>query len=109
MFPEKNFSPQQVALITCYSDRYYWQALHLCLQRMLGCLHCYIFCWLIIVLLISLFIILCSVYLPKNKTIYKLFIKQKPVRREEFYYKNILPQKTIEEVSEDVEAMGGSA
>ena len=36
--------------------------------------------------------------------IYKLIYQTKATRREEFYYKNILPQKGIDEVREDVEA-----
>ncbi len=39
----------------------------------------------------------------KIKIIYKLIYQTKASKREEFYYKNILPQKSIEEVSEDVE------
>lgn len=39
----------------------------------------------------------------KVKLIYKFIYQTKASKREEFYYKNILPQKTIEEVSEDVE------
>src|ERR1700709_1249569 len=39
----------------------------------------------------------------KIKLIYKLIYQTKASKREEFYYKNILPQKSIEEVSEDVE------
>lgn len=39
----------------------------------------------------------------KIKIIYKLIYQTKATKREEFYYKNILPQKSIEEVSEDVE------
>jgi two-component system, OmpR family, phosphate regulon sensor histidine kinase PhoR len=39
----------------------------------------------------------------KIKLIYKFIYHTKASKREEFYYKNILPQKSIEEVSEDVE------
>jgi len=39
----------------------------------------------------------------KIKIIYKLIYQTKASKREEFYYKNILPQKSIEEVNEDVE------
>ena len=39
----------------------------------------------------------------KIKLIYKLIYQTKASKREEFYYKNILPQRTIEEVREDVE------
>jgi len=40
----------------------------------------------------------------KIKLIYKLIYQTKATKREEFYYKNILPQKGIDEVREDVEA-----
>src|SRR3982751_549931 len=39
----------------------------------------------------------------KIKLIYKLIYQTKASKREEFYYKNILPQKGIDEVSKDVE------
>jgi two-component system phosphate regulon sensor histidine kinase PhoR len=39
----------------------------------------------------------------KIKLIYKLIYQTKASKKEEFYFKNILPQKTIEEVNEDVE------
>ena len=39
----------------------------------------------------------------KIKIIYKFIYQIKATKKEEFFYKNILPQKSIEEVSEDVE------
>lgn len=39
----------------------------------------------------------------KIKLIYKFIYQTKASKREEFYYKNILPQKSIDEVSADVE------
>lgn len=39
----------------------------------------------------------------KIKLIYKLIYQTKASKKEEFYFKSILPQKTIEEVNEDVE------
>lgn len=38
----------------------------------------------------------------KIKLIYKFIYQTKATKREEFFYENILPQKSIEEVSEDV-------
>ena len=38
----------------------------------------------------------------KIKIIYKFIYQTKATKKEEFFYKNILPQKSIEEVSEDV-------
>jgi len=40
----------------------------------------------------------------KIKLIYKFIYQTKASKKEEFYYKNILPQKSIDEVREDVEA-----
>ncbi len=40
----------------------------------------------------------------KIKLIYKFIYQTKASKKEEFYYKNILPQKTIDEVREEVEA-----
>lgn len=42
----------------------------------------------------------------KIKLIYKLIYQTKASKREEFYYKNILPQKSIDEVRIDVENWG---
>lgn len=39
----------------------------------------------------------------KLKLIYKLIYQTKATKKEEFFYKNILPQKTIREVTQDVE------
>lgn len=39
----------------------------------------------------------------KIKLIYKMIQQTKASKREEFYYKELLPQKTLEEVTEDVE------
>lgn len=39
----------------------------------------------------------------KIKLIYKLIYQTKATKREEFYYSNILPQKSIDDVREDVE------
>src|SRR5688572_8033886 len=42
----------------------------------------------------------------KIKLIYKLIYQTKATRKEEMYFKYILPQKSIDEVREDVEAWG---
>lgn len=39
----------------------------------------------------------------KIKIIYKLIYQTKASKREEFYYKSILPQKSISEINDDVE------
>ncbi len=102
MFPVKNFSPQQFAAITSISI------------GLIGSFLIYIYSealLLSIVFLISItFISYLIIYYTvqrfvyrKIKIIYKLIYQTKASKREEFYYKNILPQKSIEEVSEDVE------
>jgi two-component system, OmpR family, phosphate regulon sensor histidine kinase PhoR len=55
-----------------------------------------------LVYLITVLMIRRFVY-RKIKIIYKLIYQTKASKREEFYYKNILPQKSIEEVRDDVE------
>src|ERR1017187_2559070 len=102
MFSKKNFSPQQVALLTSIPIGlaagmavYFYGA---------GALPALVF--FILLSLVSYtfiyFMIERFVY-RKIKIIYKLIYQTKANKREEFYYKNILPQKSIEEVSEDVE------
>lgn len=102
MFPVKNFSPQQVSLVTAI------------LIGVLGSLGIYMYSGAlspsIIFLIFSTFISYFFIYYAiqrfvyrKIKIIYKLIYQTKATKREEFYYKNILPKKSIEEVSEDVE------
>ena len=55
------------------------------------------------VLIYFLFSFLLSSYLQRQiKLIYKLISQTKATKREEFYYNNILPLKTVDEVREDV-------
>src|SRR5450631_1682223 len=102
MFSKKNFSPQQVALLA---------SIPIGVSAGLA-LFIYNELWLpavlffITITLLSYFIIYDTVkrfVYRKIKLIYKLIYQTKASKREEFYYKHILPQKTIEEVSEDVE------
>ncbi len=102
MFSGKNLSPQQLAAFT---------ALVLSVPIALGI---FIFkpvwwiallSWLIIFLGsfgLILFTLQTFIY-RKIKLIYKLIYQTKASKREEFYYKNILPQKGIDEVRQDVE------
>lgn len=102
MFKTKNLSPQQLSAFT---------ALILSVPVSLG-----IFFlrpdW--VIALVSLFIIFIGNYLMirfvlesfiyrKIKLIYKFIYQTKATKREETYYKYILPQKGIDEVREDVE------
>lgn len=102
MLSSKNLSPQQlssttaliIALpisgVTYYYQPVWWFAL---------------ICFIIIFsgsYALILFMVQQFVY-RKIKLIYKLIYQTKASKREEFYYKNILPQKSIDEVREDVE------
>jgi two-component system phosphate regulon sensor histidine kinase PhoR len=102
MFSRKNLSPQQLSAVT---------AIIIAIPISIGI---YVFepiWWYPIISFILVFIgsyglILFMVQLfvyRKIKLIYKLIYQTKASKREEFYYKNILPQKSIDEVREDVE------
>ncbi len=61
----------------------------------------YLLAYLLIVFMLRRFIY------RKLKLIYKLIYQTKATKKEEFYYNNILPQKSIDEVREDVEVWAG--
>lgn len=99
----KNFSPQQLSALT---------ALGLSLPISIGI---YVFKPVWWVALSSFIVIFIGAYglivytlqtfiYRKIKLIYKFIYQTKASKKEEFYYKNILPQKSIDEVREDVEA-----
>lgn len=103
MLSQKNFSPQQLAALT---------ALILSVPITLAILVFEPVWWIV---LISFFVVFLGSFglilftlqtfiYRKIKLIYKLIYQTKASKREEFYYKNILPQKSIDEVREDVEA-----
>jgi two-component system, OmpR family, phosphate regulon sensor histidine kinase PhoR len=102
MFAKKNFSPQQVGFVTSlpisglaalafYSYTEKW------LPSLFLFISLFIISYLIIYLTVKRFVY------RKIKLIYKLIYQTKASKKEEFYFKNILPQKSIDEVSEDVE------
>ena len=102
MFSAKNLTPQQLSAST---------AIVIALPISIG-IYFYTLSWWIA--LISLIVIFAGAYgiiyfmlqqfiNRKIKLIYKLIYQTKASKREEFYYKNILPQKSIEEVREDVQ------
>lgn len=102
MFSSKNFSPQQISAATAFV---------IALPVSLTIFYFYPVWW---VALLSLIIIFGGAYsiiffmmqqfvYRKIKLIYKLIYQTKASKREEFYYKNILPQKSIDEAREDVE------
>lgn len=103
MLSEKNLSPQQLSAFT---------ALLISIPIALGIAIFKPVLWIaltsfIVVFLGSFGLILFTLQTfiyRKIKLIYKLIYQTKATKREEFYYKNILPQKGIEEVRADVEA-----
>lgn len=103
MLSKKNISPQQLSAIT---------AIALAAPISLGI---YFFKPVWWIALLSLAIIFLGSYglilytlqnfiYRKIKLIYKFIYQTKASKKEEFYYKNILPQKSIDEVKEDVES-----
>jgi two-component system, OmpR family, phosphate regulon sensor histidine kinase PhoR len=102
MFPNKNFSPQQLSALTAsilavsmslciyYFAPIWWIGL-------LSLLVIFVGSYALILFMVQRFIY------RKIKLIYKLIYQTKASKKEEFYYKNILPQKGIDEVREDVE------
>jgi two-component system phosphate regulon sensor histidine kinase PhoR len=101
----KNYSPQQLAVLTALAlsvpiatgifvfKPVWWIALASFAVIFLGS-------FLLILYTLQKFIY------RKIKLIYKFIYQTKASKKEEFYYKNILPQKSIDEVRMDVEAWG---
>jgi two-component system phosphate regulon sensor histidine kinase PhoR len=102
MLSPKNFSPQQLSAIA---------ALALSVPISLSVYLLQPNWWIVLVFFIVIFLSSYGLILytlqqfvyRKIKLIYKLIYQTKASKREEFYYKNILPQKSIDEVREDVE------
>jgi two-component system phosphate regulon sensor histidine kinase PhoR len=98
----KNLSPQQLSIIT---------ALGLSVPIALGIFFIQPVWWISMMALGIIFLgsyalilyTLQTFIYRKIKLIYKLIYQTKASKKEEFYYKNLLPQKSIDEVSEDVE------
>jgi two-component system phosphate regulon sensor histidine kinase PhoR len=102
MLKQKNLSPQQLSALT---------ALALSVPISLGI---FVFKPVWWIALLSFFIIFLGSFglilfalqtfiYRKIKLIYKLIYQTKASKREEFYYKHVLPQKGIDEVRQDVE------
>ena len=98
----KNLSPRQVAAVNALSI------------SILVALANYIFIsswWIALITLVVLFIISYSLInfllqefiYRRIKLIYKFIYQTKASKKEETYYKYVLPKKSIDEVSEDVE------
>jgi two-component system phosphate regulon sensor histidine kinase PhoR len=103
MFSTKNISPRQLSALTAivvavpvtgllwYVEKSWWIAL-------IGFVVIFTGCFGFVSFVLERFIY------RKIKLIYKFIYQTKATRKEETYYKYILPQKSIDEVREDVEA-----
>jgi two-component system, OmpR family, phosphate regulon sensor histidine kinase PhoR len=102
MLSQKNLSPQQLSALT---------ALILSVPIATGIFIFKPVWWVAIISFVIIFLgsfalisyTLQTFIYRKIKLIYKLIYQTKASKREEFYYKNILPQKGIDEVRQDVE------
>lgn len=102
MFSTKNLSPAQLAFMTAFAVS---AAVGICFLLF------NILWWHALIAVVCVFI--CSFLIfrevlrrfiyRKIKLIYKFIYQTKANKREEFFYKNVIPQKTIEEVEEDVQ------
>ena len=103
MFSTKNLTPQQLSAVTAV-------IIAIPISTAIYYFHPVLFISVISLIIIFtgsygliLFMVQRFVY-RKIKLIYKLIYQTKASKREEFYYKNILPQKSIDEVRQDVES-----
>src|SRR3982751_3289347 len=102
MLSSKNLSPQQLSATT---------ATIIALPTSLGIYFFEPVWWIALVAMVVIFLgsyglilfMVQSFVYRKIKLIYKLIYQTKASKREEFYYKSILPQKSIDDVREDVE------
>lgn len=102
MLDTKNLSPKQLSAINAVAIALIGGMANLIFIRIW---------WIPLATFISLFLIAYTLthffmqrfIYRKIKLIYKFIYQTKATKREEFYYKNILPQKSIDEVREDVE------
>jgi two-component system phosphate regulon sensor histidine kinase PhoR len=102
MIDTKNLTPKQLAAINAVAIAIIGSIANLIFIRIW---------WIPIATFITLFIIAYTLtyffmqrfIYRKIKLIYKFIYQTKATKREEFYYKNILPQKSIDEVRMDVE------
>jgi two-component system, OmpR family, phosphate regulon sensor histidine kinase PhoR len=102
MLAAKNLSPQQLSALT---------ALIISVPVSIGFYAAKPVWWMVLVAFVTIFLGSFGLILytlqrfiyRKIKLIYKFIYQTKASKREEFYYKNILPQKGIDAVREDVE------
>lgn len=103
MFDPKNLSPRQLAFYTALILAVP-VSLIMYLVEQRWALAAGVFLGLLLVAYLIILMVLERFIYRKIKLIYKFIHKTKTTRREETYYKYILPAKSIAEVAEDVEA-----
>lgn len=105
MLNPKNFSPRQLSALTAFVLSLPISLGILVLQK--SWLEALVFFIIISIgsYILILYIIQTFIY-RKIKLIYKFIYQTKASKKQEMYYKHILPQKSIEEVRQDVEAWG---
>jgi len=102
MIPKKNITPRQIAIINSAAIATVASAANMLFNREL--LESFItFVGLFIITYALTLLFIQRFIFRKIKLIYKFIHQTKATKREEFYYKHILPQKSMEEVSEDVQ------
>lgn len=102
MFDAKNINPRQISLVNALTIALVGGLANLIFIRIWWAFIVTFAVLFVIAYLLTHFFIQQFIY-RKIKLIYKFIYQTKATKREEFYYKNILPQKSIEDVSEDVE------
>ncbi len=98
----KNLTPRLLSLVTALVIAAMNTLLALALNVQLYMLLVVFCCTALITYLVYLYTLQQFIY-RKIKLIYKFIYQTKATKREEFFYEHILPQKTIEEVDEDVQ------
>ena len=102
MLPTKNISPQQIAFFTALPIGVI-SGFAVLLSHPNWQIALFFFAGTVIISYLFISFMLRR-FIDRNiKLIYKLIFQTKATKKEEFYYKNILPQKTIDEVKDDVE------
>jgi two-component system phosphate regulon sensor histidine kinase PhoR len=102
MFDAKNINPRQISLVNAFTIALVGGLANLVFIRIWWAFIVTFAVLFAIAFFLTHFFIQQFIY-RKIKLIYKFIYQTKATKREEFYYKNILPQKSIDEVSEDVE------
>jgi len=102
MFPLRNSTPRQISLLTAFLLAIPESLILWWVEKRWGwAIICFVVVFGISYLLIS--IMLERFVYRQIKLIYKFIYKTKATRKEETYYKYLIPKKTIEEVGVDVE------